>query len=86
MNYDETFTYNGLKACIAQPYQVEVLANNIQVSSEFRKDFNLWLGGFFGYKETLPDGEILVAKHLGTMTMNLPTFIRLKQELETRKA
>jgi hypothetical protein len=35
------------------------LAENVPVTPEFRKEINDWMAGFFGYTNTVPEGQVL---------------------------
>jgi len=79
---ETNYIYQGCKLCIAGKYQKMSLSPDVIVSDEFREKFNEWLGGFFGYGEIVPDGEILHAPHLNTMTMNEATYYEFVKALE----
>jgi len=73
--------FQGLGVFIAPPYQKVSLSRDVLVTDKFRAQFNEWAADFFGYGETLQDGQILTAKHLNSMTMNMATFNTLKAEI-----
>jgi hypothetical protein len=46
------------------PPQKVKLSGSVQVTSKFRKDFDIWLAGFFGYQDSLLErGQAIVSNY-----------------------
>lgn len=73
-------TINGVKVAVAPRYQRQVLSKDVPCSESFRKDFNTWLAGFFGFQETVEDGAVMEDKQNKIFYMNEATLRKLKAE------
>lgn len=47
------------------PPQKVKLSESVQVTKEFRKDFDTWLAGFFGYREGLLGRDQVIISNFG---------------------
>jgi hypothetical protein len=45
---NKTFTFNGFKVIVRQPFPKMQLASNVPVTDEFRAEINAWMLEFFG--------------------------------------
>lgn len=59
------------------------LPKDIQVTQEFREDFDRWALGFFGTDNLLDDGQMLVI-HDRELVMNPRSLEALKAEMRRR--
>ena len=73
-------TIGGLRVFV-QPDQPKMqLSSRVKevLSPEFAAETDAWMLSFFGITNMLPDGEVIVAKAAGFMTMNPRTFAQLR--------
>lgn len=51
-------------------------------SPELVAETDRWMLEFFGFKELVPDGQVLVNEMAGTLHMNANTYRKLRAKLE----
>lgn len=73
--------YNGLKVFVQPELQKLKLFQDVQVTSDFRKEFNGWLANGFGCYSVIPDEEIVIHKHRGAAQMNGRTYEIMKPHI-----
>lgn len=78
-------TIGGMEIIIVPDAPKIQLRDRLMISDEFRKEFNIWLAGFFGYQSMFEDGRVMADKESNTLFMKKKTYHQMRIAIEKRE-
>lgn len=71
---------HGFKVIESAAHPKIQLNKEVNVSDEFRDEFNSWLISYFGYNEIVEDGKAIINEEEKTLIVNARTYHELRRE------